>query len=403
MARNPKRVAISVIASTFYGRDALRGILDYYQSYANWEIHHEGGTGKVASMGSEMAILKWKAQGVLVQLTSEHLGQTIRESGIPAVDIWSEFDSGLPSVRPDDKAIGELGAQYFQSRGFRNYGWCNWSDKQDFVFRRRDAFCQEVKRLGFNCRVYEHKERGSGWVDDLSNVIRWLRSLPKPVAVMSCNDYRARGLVFACSRIGLRVPEEVAILGIDNDSLECNLCSPLLSSVIVPCRDLGYKAAALLDKMMKGGERPAKPLEIRPSGIVTRRSSDTFAVEDPEIASAVQFISDHAGELIDVSDVLSHVHISRRSLERKFAEMFNRTPREHILYTHVEQAKRLLENTTLKLSSVAQKSGFTPNQMFSRLFEQVVGLSPGEYRRRTSRHGDYTNADGNADDAARVD
>ena len=146
--------------------------------------------------------------------------------------------------------------------------------------------------------------------------------------------------------------------------------------------EIGFRAAALLDKMMKGQKPPPAPIEVPPSGIVTRKSSDTFAVQDRNTADALHFIAAHATEPITVSDILTAVPMSRRSLERQFAEELGRTPREQILRTHVECAKRLLENTGLKLSTVAARSGFTPSQMFSRLFRQIEGVLPGEYRRR---------------------
>lgn len=389
-AQKRRRVAISVLCATYYGREAIRGILDYTSSYTNWEINHQGGGGELARMSTEVALRQWKAEGIIAQLHGEPLARAILRAKIPAVDIWSELDTGMVTIRPDDRAISRSVVEHFLNRGFHNFAWCSYGGDhhQGFTIRRREAFKDLLAQKGLECHIYPCSRSPSNAheIEEMSRVQKWLRDMPKPLALMCPHDYRAREVVLACSWCGLHVPEDVAVMGVDNDPVECRLCHPHLSSVNTIAYEIGFQAAKSLDKMMKGGKAPSKVIEVPPCGIVTRKSSDTFAVQDPDTAAALHFIEEHAGESITVADVLAQVPMSRRSLERRFMELLGRTPREQILRSHVEQAKRLLENTSLKLAAVAAKSGFTPSQMFSRLFREVEGIQPSEYRRRFQGH-----------------
>jgi LacI family transcriptional regulator len=209
----------------------------------------------------------------------------------------------------------------------------------------------------------------------------WLKDLPKPAAVMACNDYQAREVVWACQRLHLAVPYDVAVVGSDNDELECGLCTTPISSVTWPARRVGFEAAKALDKAMRRGTA-IKPLLLPPTGVSTRQSSDSYAMADEKLAAAMQYVRDHADQRITVRDILKTLPYSRRTLEGRFLRAIGRTPREEILRTHIERAKMLLVETDLKMPIVARRCGFTPYQPFARIFRKVVGMGPAEYRKK---------------------
>jgi LacI family transcriptional regulator len=209
---------------------------------------------------------------------------------------------------------------------------------------------------------------------------RWLKELPKPVGIMACYDIRGQQVLDACRGAGLAVPDEVAVIGVDNDTLLCELASPPLSSVIPNAHRAGYEAAALLDKLMEGKRVPATARLIAPLGIAERQSTDVLAVDDRNVARAVQFIREHACEGINVSDVLRVVPLSRRVLEQRFQRLLGCTPREEILHVRLARVKQLLGETELPLYLVAERTGFEHVEYLSVVFKRETGRTPSAWR-----------------------
>jgi LacI family transcriptional regulator len=210
----------------------------------------------------------------------------------------------------------------------------------------------------------------------------WLLALPKPAAVFSSNDVPARHLAEMCRALGLLVPEEVALLGVDNDELECLLCHPPLSSVVNPAEQIGYEAARLLDRLMSGRQPPRRPIHVPPTHVVTRQSTDIVAVADPDVSQAAAFIRDHAAENIGVADVVLALSMARRRLERRFRGCLGRTILDEIQRVRVERAKHLLAETDLPIPVVANRSGFSTPQRLAAVFRRATGQSPTAYRRQ---------------------
>jgi LacI family transcriptional regulator len=223
-----------------------------------------------------------------------------------------------------------------------------------------------------------------GWSTE-AEVTRWIEELPKPVGLMACNDIRAQQVLTTCRTIGVAVPDEVAVLGVDNDDVLCDLSDPPLSSVVPDTRKIGYEAASLLERMM-GGEPAPEPLTtIPPLGVVTRRSTDVLAIDDRAISSAVRFIREHACEGITVEDVLEELPYSRSVFERRFTKIFGRTPKAEILRTQLDRVKRLLAETDLPLKQIASKAGFQHPEYMSVAFKERTGQTPGQYRRASQQ------------------
>jgi LacI family transcriptional regulator len=221
------------------------------------------------------------------------------------------------------------------------------------------------------------------WIEELAHLQKWIACLPKPLGIMVCHDYRAHDVLWTCKMMGIRIPDDVAVVSVGNDNVECNITSPPLSSVALPARQVGYKAAEILDRMMRQKKAPSEPILLPPMDIALRRSSDIMAVEDEDVAEVMRFISAHSGEHFTVKDILGSLAVSRRGLERRFFKCVGLTLRRAILRAHVDRAKNLLAETDLKMPIVAQKSGFTEHQVFSQLFKEQAGINPSEYRLRS--------------------
>ena len=227
--------------------------------------------------------------------------------------------------------------------------------------------------------AYRHRGR----LFHLNQVFQlWLRQLPKPVGVFAANDLWGLPVVEACRIAGLSVPDDVAVLGADNDELRCELARPSLSSIVSPAERVGYEAASLLEHLIHGAEPPAKPLLIPPIGVVTRQSSDVLAGCDPEVTAAVRFIRENAHRPLSVNDVLRKAPMSRRSLERHFRSILERSVGAEIRHVHLERVRDLLASTALRMDEVASRSGFTSVHYMSRIFRRETGMTPTAYRRQ---------------------
>jgi LacI family transcriptional regulator len=255
-----------------------------------------------------------------------------------------------------------------------------------FLNLRRESFTQLVGQDGDPCETFEvsgtEQESSPNWERELDRMVKWLQRLPKPVGIMACDDHRGFQLLDACRREGIPVPEEVAVVGINNDRVLCELAYPPLSSVDPGGIRIGYEAAACLDRMMRGGRPPRKPIHLEPSGLVARQSSDVIAVEDREVAAALRFIRENAGSPITVEDVVRAVMISRSFLERKFQQHLGRTPKAEILRVRMAQAEQLLAESDLPLAEIALRCGFNHENNFSATFLRETGYRPGAYRKR---------------------
>ena len=207
----------------------------------------------------------------------------------------------------------------------------------------------------------------------------WIRSLPKPVGLLACNDIRGHQILAACRKAGAPVPEEVAVVGVDNYELLCELATPPLSSIEQNTRAIGTRAASILDGMMEG-EAPPGDERIEPGRIITRQSSDVLAIEDADLVQALRFIREHAAQGISVADVLHEVPISRRELERRFKNILGRTPNQEIQRFRFQYVRRLLADTDLPIHVVATKAGFQYVEHMSTAFKRAIGRTPHEYR-----------------------
>jgi LacI family transcriptional regulator len=381
-------VALLVESSRAYGRGLLHGIAGYVRLHGPWSIYlAERGLGE----DPPAWLQGWRGDGVIARIENRRIARAVGDLGLPTVDLRALLtDLGVPQIVTDDEAVARLAVGHFFERGFRHFAFCGFAGA-DYSDQRSEAFARLVVEAGFACTTYEPSRRPApagteareqqGWSAE-AEVARWLERLPKPVGLMACNDIRAQQVLTACRASGVAVPDEVAVLGVDNDETLCDLADPPLSSVVPDTYRIGYEAAALLERMMTGAETaPPGPTLIPPLAVVTRRSTDVLAVDDRAIARAAHFIREHACDGIRVEDVLAEVPLSRSVFERRFVKIFGRTPKAEILRTQLDRVKRLLAETDLSLKQIASRTGFQHPEYMSAAFKERTGQTPGQYRR----------------------
>lgn len=369
---------------SWYGCGIIRGI----QQYTDWAVPCSFSLVAKELLPHPKALLhlkNWRGHGIIAQVHDSML-QTILRLRVPTVNVsgTSEAIRLLPSVATDHSLIGKMAAEGLMRCELRHFAVYGLGSRRSAV-ERAQAFQRTLEQAGFTCQSYlPHRVPVSirGWEWHQRNLKRWLQRLPKPVGLLACTDPLGWRVLEAAQEAGLGVPDEIAVVGVGNHEFICNMTPPPLSSVALAPERVGYEAAAMLNRMMAGSTPPERSLRIAPAGIVHRQSSNILALEDPDVLAAVRFIREHADEPIQVDDILAHLPISRRSLERKFQHVLGRSPRAEIRRVYIERAKRLLIETTLPISRVAEAAGFSSATRLGAVFRQQVGMTPLHYRKQ---------------------
>jgi LacI family transcriptional regulator len=332
------------------------------------------------------AALKSRPSGAICLLRHAQRGMVgkLVASRIPAVNLLRSIHPDIPSVMSDNEMIGEQAADYLHSKGYRRFGYVGvnrfWSHERERGFRRRvNARGVEVAHCPVPLEV-----GGLRPVADTAvrrRLQKWLASLPRPIALLACADFVGGFLIESCHRAGLLVPDEIAILGVDNDLSICDLTSVPLSSIPQNMRQIGFEAARLLDALMHRRRR-GMTLKIAPREVVVRRSTDFIAIENPRVAAALRHISTTEAEHLDMKGLLRQAGVSRQWLERQFRQAIGTTPSQEIRRKKLASARSLLLETHLSVQAIAMRSGFTQGENLSRFFRDQIGISPREFRRK---------------------
>ncbi len=384
----PPRVGVQVDYTMLAGHAELAGVARYAALHGPWTIHtHPRGGFLGLSPGRP-----FDGDGMVIHANRGNV-ETYKNAPFPVVNLGALVaDPGLPSVLPDNRAIGRLAAEHLIERGFGQLAFCGF--RGHGYSQMRQAGIEEVaRRHGAVVHHYpeeegSHPHKGTPEYHAMEhrNLTTWLQTLPNPIGVIAANDMRARHVLTACQSAGLAVPEQVAIIGVDGDEVLCESAVPALSSVAIDFDRLGYEAAALLDRLMHGEPAPKRPVLLEPIGVFARQSTDILAIEDEDLSRALRFIREHASnEQLDVDDVLDEVLISRRSLERRFRETLGRSPQAEITRVRIEKAKRLLAQSDMPMPKIAARSGFSSAARLAVVFRRETGEPPTAYRQRHRR------------------
>jgi LacI family transcriptional regulator len=387
LAKKGKRphVALLVETSLISGREILRGISRYMQEHRPWTIYHEPRSLEAAAP----AWLKtWRGDGLIVRLHNQHIVDAVQRTGLPVVDVLGvTADAHIPLVHVNNTLIGQTAAKHLLERGLRQFGYCGFAEL-NWAQQRRQAFVETLAAAGCECRVYRlpfGTRSDSSWETQQERLAAWIQRLPKPVGIMACYDPVGQRVLDACQRAGATVPEQIAVVGVDNDETVCEVCNPPLSSVIANHARVGYQAAALLDRLMHGKKAPARPVYIEPLGVATRLSTNVLAVGDPDVAAALAIIHEQACDGLTVRDVVDHVSISYSALKERFSRVMGRSIHDEIAHTQLKRTQELLAGSELPLRQIAQMAGFRHQEYMGVVFRAKLGKSPGQYRREAHR------------------
>lgn len=383
------RVALMIESSRAYGRTLLRGIAEFGRENPNWTFFHEE---RLLIDQVPSRLRQWRPDGILARLAGGKLIRQLRSLKVPIVDLFNEDPiDKIPGVAIDQDSLAEMAASHFWDRGFRNFAYCGFA-KARFSELREQCFVNRLAKLQCPVEVFRYpplpgKPEGLAVIEShalryAGQLQQWLADLPKPIGLFACNDARALQVLDACANAGIAVPDDVAVLGVDNDDVICDLSRPPLSSIDPNVRKIGYEAAVLLQKMLDGRRMASNRILVKASRIVTRRSTDVLAITDRPVAEAAQFVREHACDGMTLQTMLAHLQVSRSTLERWFQRSLGHSVSAEIQRVRVNRASELLTTTSLKVESIAHQCGFDHVESMSRIFRRTKGHPPGKYREK---------------------
>src|SRR5688500_10466077 len=369
-----------------YNKNLLRGITRYSKDHGPWTFCKMP-TYYRETIGID-GILKWakewEANGIICQCYNNEEVEKFTQANIPVIaqDCKERF-TDIPNITGAYKETGRLGANYFLKKGFKNfafYGFGNivWSRE------RAEGFEERIQEAGFNVHYYEHKDPKliDLWYYKPSALSDWLKSLPKPSALMTCDDHQGHHITEAAKHAGIRIPDEVAVLGVDNDEMVCDLSDPPLSSIELDAEKGGYEAARLMEQMVEEKTCYGPDVIVKATQVVTRRSTDIFASKDKYIVNALKYIHGNLDKNLKVEQVLREVPLSRRSLEKRFMLTTGYPVYEYIYNQRIEKFTQKLLETDMTIFEIALDLGLSDSKNIARQFKQVKGLTPMEYRKK---------------------
>ncbi len=385
----PPKVAILLETSTEYGRGLMRGIIRYARLHGPWSIYVNPGHFFQPLPKAKT----WDGDGVIARIRSTAMAKAIQSTGVPVVVAsFEELHTPQPlggfcEIRTDSPGIARLAASHLLNLGLTSFAFCGYRTCRWSMARERE-FKRTLAARGFGCstlhisaaNLIEEQDWISTYETEQPTLIRWLLSQPKPIGLMACNDVCGREVLQACASAEFRVPDDVAVVGVDNDELMCEVAHPPLSSVALNLEQSGHEAARTLDIVMGGKRRTRSIITVVPTSVVARRSTEVILQEDSLVGAAQRFIRDHARDGIGVPAVIEQLKVSRRTLERRFLEAVGHSLAAEITRRRLERAKQLLIETDTPVYRVAQSAGFGSVISFNRVFRVKQGQTPLMFR-----------------------
>jgi LacI family transcriptional regulator len=381
------RVALLVETSRGHGRQIVDGVARYAAEHGPWSLRLEPRNLDDRPPGW---LRSWQGDGLVVRCDSSRMARAVLATGLPVIDVRGGApEAGLPLVGVDNEPVADAAFEHFQERGFRHFAWCDlFRLGRRWIDVRRERFLERVRRAGGQGSCFRARRpmgRDASWsAQGMVDLATWLAALPRPVAILACDDEQAHLVLEATLALGLRVPDEVAVMGIDNDEVFCRTSVPHLSSVDVNAFTVGYEAAAALARLMQGRRVAARAL-VPPRGVVARQSTDTVAVESAEAAAALRMIGERACAGLTAADLAAKLAVSRSTLDRILRAAIGRSATAAIMNVRLAKVKADLAGTDLAIKAIARRAGFASVQHLSNLFRDRVGVTPGRYRREMNR------------------
>jgi len=381
--KSPPRVELLVGTWKHYGRGIIEGVWRYAQKHGPWLIDVEPTEAdESTAIPAGMAV-----DGIIAVVHTREFADKLCAYSVPVVNVSGTHVEGVtfPRVTSDSEVVARMAVEHLCEKGFRHIAFCG-EPHRHFIDHWTDAYLAAMAGMEAEPLVYTPSAELSpqaARTDRQQDRQRWLEGLPKPAGVIGWSTEICRRLAMACAVAGIAVPDEVAIVGLESDDLLGRVVHPPLSGVDIPVERFGYEAARLLDLLLQGRAGEAKDVRIPPVGVVTRQSSDVFAVDDPKLKQALRFIREHAHEGIDVRDLLRAVPVARRTMERRCNELLGHSPAEEIRRTKIEKVRELLVATDMPIPDVAEAAGFNYVEHMIPVFKKYHGLTPSKYRRQS--------------------
>jgi LacI family transcriptional regulator len=383
MARIPKIVLLLEPARTCE-REFLRGVARYAYLHGPWAFYRKPRFYLKSNRGglSITQIRDFDPDGIIVSDT-EKIEEIMRLGKPTLIHTFKTDRYAAPMIVGDVQQIGVMAAEHLMGLGFTHFAYCGMGDYYWSV-RRYDSFEQTLRQRGYSAAYFELNPQRikTALQKELRRLTDWLRSLPAPVGLMACADDCCQHIVEACTMADIKIPETIALIGVDNDDMVCDLSDPPLSSIALDFDAAGYEAAELLDQLMAGQAAQDTVITVRPSHIEVRASTDSLAIEDADVAAAVRFIRQQANQLIQIADVMNEVTCCQRLLHEKFIRILGRSVHQEIKRVRSERIANMLRKTDMPISQIATKLGYFSANHLSRYFKQAAGMTPLAYRKR---------------------
>jgi LacI family transcriptional regulator len=386
----PRRVAILYpIAVPWFAR-CVDGIRRYAQQYGDWHLICSPPT---LSGADERALTLrsmkgWTGDAIIIASSELRELSQARRLGIPVVNLAGGLAKahGIPRVRVNDYAAGQMAADHLLDRGIRHLAFFGWSDRW-YSKQRRQGFCERASRAGVKVDSFLHPAAGDGtqlsWPERIEDSASWLTSLPRPCGVFAVQDYRAQFLVETCHEAGIRIPEDIALIGMDNEETICEHSVPTLTSVSRNSERVGWEAMALLDRLIQGAPIPADDLLLEPDKIFARKSTDRQYCSDALVQKAVDLVREKLSERLNITNIAERLGVSKRTLELRFQESVKTSPHEFFTKLRVQHAQTLLQMPQKRtVEQIARECGLgTPATVYA-AFQRHLGDSPAGFRRK---------------------
>jgi len=378
------KIAVLIDSSRSYRRGLLRGVAAYARAHGPWSFYHHE-----RDLGNELPreLLDWDGDGIIVRTEDPGLIRQIEQTNLPTVGEFGPQPHGaIPAVEADYQDTARLAADHLLERGFEHFAYFGFAGRSDPFY---EHFAQRVGEAGFQATVYEGQSAlrtaELSTVEESAErqrmIAKWIEALAKPLGLMACNDMCASQVLRTCGEYDIAVPDDVAVIGVDDDEVLCELSSPPLSSIDPDAEEIGYQTAALLHRIIRRKPPPTDTTFVKPKGVVARQSTEVFAIADRDTAAAMHLIRRHACDGIGIGDVTGHVGLSRSTLERRFARFVGHSPKAEIRRVRIGRVKELLATTDFTLDKIAELTGFDYTQSMCDLFKRMTGRTPGQYRK----------------------
>ena len=378
-----KKIILLLETSRAFGRELIMGIVRYSKLNSSWSFYKEP-TDLKSSIPN---LTNWNPDGIIMRDTL--ITKDLLKLSVPTIFApHFHYPKNIPIIITDSYSIANMASRHFLDKGFKNLAYCGydgivWSEERKFYFNLFNSECG-IKTSNY---VPSKKIRLDDWEKEQQHVCKWIKELPKPVGIFACNDDRGQHILELCKLLDLKVPEEVAVLGVDNDPMVCEFGDPPLSSIALNTESAGFEAAKLLDKMMRSRKKISnKQIIVTSSHIVQRQSSDILAVSDEDVRLAIKYIKDNANNKILIKNVVGAAGINRRALQKKFKETIHRSIYSEIQQTRVESISKMLIETNLPISQITSLFNFTDVEHISRFFKKEKGIGMREFRKIHKHH-----------------